>query len=156
MHDPVSAIPTGYHSVTPYIIVDDATAALDLYKRAFGAQEKFRLDMGNGKIGHAEFTIGDSTIMIADEFPDRGIRSPKSIGGTPSHLLIYLENVDDAFALALREGMVEVRPLADQFYGDRMGMVADPFGHQWSLATHIEDVPIDEVRRRMGDARAGS
>ena len=141
-------IPEGYHSVTPYLIVDDAKAAIDFYTRAFGAKEKFRLPMGD-KIGHAEIKIGDSFIMLADEFPEMGHLSPKSRGGTTVSLMLYVDDVDTAFPKAIQAGATEQRPLEDQFWGDRMGTLTDPFGHQWSLATQKEEVPPEELQRRM-------
>ncbi len=144
----VKPIPDGYHSVTPYIIVDDAAAAIDFYAKAFGATEVFRLPMGD-KIGHAEIKVGDSHVMLADEFPDMGHLGPKSRGGTTVSLLLYVEDVDSAFRKALEAGASEQKPLEDQFWGDRMGTLSDPFGHQWSLATHTEDVPPQEMEARM-------
>lgn len=146
----VTPIPAGYHSVTPYLIVDDAAGALDFYARAFGATELFRMPMGD-KIGHAEIRIGDSHIMLADEFPERGILGPKTRGGPTSSLMIYLPDVDAAYARAIEAGATQDRPVQDQFYGDRSGSIFDPFGHQWSLATHVEDVPPEEMERRMAD-----
>ena len=143
-------IPEGYHSVTPYLVVDDAKAAIDFYKRAFGAQEKFRMEMGD-RIGHAEILIGDSHVMLADEFPEMGHRGPKALGGTPVSLMIYVEDVDKIFPQALAAGAKEQRPLVDHFYGDRSGTLLDPFGHQWTFSTHIEDVPEDEMQRRMAE-----
>lgn len=144
----VQPIPEGYHSVTPYIVVDDAAAALDFYKRAFGAEEVLRMPMGD-RIGHAEIRIGDSFVMLADEFPEYGKLGPKSRGGPTASLMIYLEDVDAAFARALEAGATQERPVEDQFYGDRSGSLVDPFGHSWMLSTHIEDVPEDEMQRRM-------
>lgn len=140
--------PDGYHSVTPYLIVDDGVAALDFYAKAFGAVELFRLPMGD-KIGHAEIRIGDSTLMISDEWPDMGILGPKSRGGTTASFLIYVDDVDTAYAKAVGVGCVAEREPADQFWGDRMGSLFDPFGHRWSLATHIEDVSAEEMNARM-------
>lgn len=144
----VKPIPDGYHSITPYLIVDDAKAAIDFYTRAFGAKEKFRLPMGD-RIGHAEIQIGDSVIMLADEFPDMDHLGPKSRGGTTVSLLHYVEDVDSAFRQALDSGAKETRPLENQFWGDRMGTLTDPFGHMWSLATMVEEVPPEEMQRRM-------
>ena len=141
-------IPDGYHSVNPYLIVDDAKAAIDFYVRAFGATEVSRLPMGD-KIGHAELKLGDSHIMLADEFPEAGHLSPKSRGGPTSSLVVYVEDVDSAFKQAVAAGAREQRPVEDQFWGDRMGTLSDPFGHQWSLATHKEDVPPQEYEARM-------
>lgn len=145
----VSPIPQGYHSVTPYLIVDDAAAAIDFYTTAFGATELFRMPMGD-KIGHAEIKIGNSPVMLADEFPERDIRGPKSRGGTTSSLMIYVEDVDATFRQAIDAGgKVDGEGVKDQFYGDRSGTLIDPFGHKWTVATHVEDVAEDEMQRRM-------
>lgn len=144
----VKPIPDGYHSVTPYLIVDDAKAAIDFYKAAFGATEKFRLPMGD-KIGHAEIMIGDSHVMLADEFPEMGHLGPKARGGTTVSLMLYVEDVDRAFAQALAAGAKQKRPVENQFWGDRMGTLSDPFGHQWSLATTVEEVQPEELHARM-------
>jgi len=146
---PVKPIPDGYHSVTPYLIVADAAKAIDFYKRAFGATEKMRLADPSGKVGHAEIQIGDSVVMVADEFPDMDIRGPQSLGGSPVSMLIYVQDVDARFAQALAAGATEVRPVKAQFYGDRNGTLKDPFGHTWSIATHKEDVSNEEVERRF-------
>ena len=144
----VSPKPEGYHSVTPYLIVDDGVAAIDFYKAAFGAVELMRLPMGD-RIGHAEVKIGDSHIMLASEFPDMNALGPKARGGTPVGLMIYVPDVDAAFDRAIAAGGVVERPVSDQFYGDRAGTLVDPFGHQWTIATQIEDVPVEECQRRM-------
>ena len=149
----VKPIPDGYHSVTPYLIVDDAKGAIDFYKRAFGAVEKFRLPMGD-RVGHAEIKIGDSHIMLADEFPDMGHLGPNSRGGPTASLMVYVPDVDAAFRKALEAGATEQRPVEDQFWGDRMGTLTDPFGHQWSLATHVKEVPPDELQQRMQEFTA--
>jgi len=146
----VKPIPDGYHSVTPYLIVDDAKAAIDFYRQAFGATEKFRLPMGD-RIGHAEIKIGDSMIMLADEFPDMGHLGPKSRGGTTVSLMIYVEDVDSAFQQAIDAGGTADRPVENQFWGDRMGSLTDPFGHKWSLATTVEEVSPEELQARMKD-----
>jgi PhnB protein len=146
----VKPIPEGYHSVTPYLVVEGAAEAIDFYKKAFGATEVLRMPMGD-RIGHAEIKIGDSHVMLADEFPERDIRGPKARGGISSSLMIYLDNVDTAFQRALDAG-AKVDPgmeLKDQFYGDRSGTVIDPFGHKWTLATHIKDVSEEELREGM-------
>jgi PhnB protein len=148
----VKPIPEGYHSVTPYVIVDDATRALEFYKSAFGAIEKFRMAAPDGKVHHAEMTIGDSTIMLADEFPAMGARSAKTIGGSPVSLMVYVPDVDTMVAQAVAAGGKLVRPVANQFYGDRTGGIDDPFGINWYLATHVEDVPPDELERRAKKA----
>ena len=141
-------IPEGYNSVTPYLVVDDAAKAIEFYKQAFGAEEKFRMPMGD-RIGHAEIKIGDSFVMLADEFPDMDHLGPKSRGGTTVSLLLYVNDVDSAFKTAVDAGAKELRPLENQFWGDRMGSLTDPFGHQWSLATHVEDVSEEEMESRM-------
>jgi PhnB protein len=146
----VQPIPDGYHSVTPYIIVDGAADAIQFYERAFGATEVFRLPMGD-KVGHAEIKIGNSHIMLADEFPERDIKGPKSRGGVTSSLMIYVEDVDAAFKRAIDAGGKVDGDMAvkNQFYGDRSGTLVDPYGHKWTLGTHVEDVSEDEIRRRM-------
>ena len=145
----VQPIPSGYHSVTPYIIVHDAKAAIEFYKNAFGATEILRLDGPEGKLSHAEIKIGNSHVMLADEHPEFGAISPKTLGGTASSLMIYTEDADVLFAQAIAAGAAEKRPLQDQFYGDRSGVVEDPFGHSWSIATHIEDLSQEEVEARF-------
>ncbi|RJF90517.1 VOC family protein [Sphingomonas cavernae] len=146
----VSPIPEGYSSVTPYLTLDDANAAIEFYKKAFGATEVFRMPMGD-KIAHAEIKIGNSHVMLSDEWPDMGMLSPKARGGTTASLMIYLEGIDAAFDRAIAAGATAERPPEDQFWGDRMGTLVDPFGHRWSLATHFEDVPPDEMARRMSE-----
>ena len=141
-------IPDGYNSVTPYLVVDDAKRALEFYRDAFGAEEKFRLPMGD-RIGHAEIKIGDSFVMLADEFPEMGHLGPNARGGPTSSIVLYVEDVDSAFQKALAAGASEQRPVQDQFWGDRMGTLTDPFGHQWSLATHVEDVSEADMEARM-------
>jgi len=145
----VKPIPEGYHSITPYLVLKGAASAIEYYKKAFGAEEMVRMDGPGGTIGHAELKIGDSVVMMADESPDMGHRGPKSIGGTPVSIVLYVENVDAVWKRALDAGATTVRPLENQFYGDRMGTLEDPFGHLWSVATHIEDVPPEEMDRRM-------
>jgi len=140
--------PEGYHSVTPYLTVDDAAAALDFYARAFGAVEKFRMPMGD-VIGHAEILIGNSHIMLSDEFPDRDVLGPRSRGGATAALMVYVPDVDAAFDRAIAAGGKVLMPVSDQFYGDRSGTLADPFGHKWTLATHVEDVSEEEMQRRL-------
>ncbi len=141
-------IPEGYRSVNVILTVDDAAKAIDFYKKAFGAEEKFRMPMGD-RIGHAEIQIGDSHVMLSDEWPDMNLLGPNKRGGATASLMIYLEDVDQAFARALSVGAKEERAPADQFWGDRMGTLVDPFGHRWTLATHIEDVAPAEMQRRM-------
>jgi PhnB protein len=146
----VKPIPEGYHSVTPYLTVDDGKAALDFYVRAFGATEVLRLPM-NDKIGHAEIRIGDSYVMLSDEFPEMDKLGPNARGGATAALMIYVPDVDAAFARALAAGAREQRPVENQFYGDRSGTLVDPFGHCWTLSTHVEDVSEDEIQRRMAE-----
>jgi PhnB protein len=142
----VKAIPEGYHSVTPYIVVQGAAKALDFYARAFGAKEKFRLPMGD-IIGHAEIVIGDSHVMLADVMDEH--KDPRKLGGTPVSLMIYTSDADAMFKRAIAAGAKQVRPVENQFYGDRTGVLEDPFGHVWSIATHVEDVSEEEIERRM-------
>lgn len=145
----VNPIPKGYHSVTPYLIVSDAARALEFYKQAFGAVELMRLDGPNGKIMHAEVKIGDSPIMLADEFPEMDAISPQTLKGTPVSLMIYVADVDARFKHAVAAGAKVQREVQDQFYGDRSGTLVDPFGHVWSLATHVEDVTVEQVKERL-------
>ena len=145
---PTKAIPDGYHSVTPYLVMRDAARAIDFYKRALGAKESFRFDAPGGKIGHAEIKIGDSIIMLADEMPDMGYRGPQSLGGSAVSLMVYVEDVDSQFKRAIDAGAKVKQPVKDQFYGDRSGTLEDPFGHVWTIATHVEDVSEDELAKR--------
>ena len=145
---PVKPIPEGYHSVTPYLCVKGAAAAIDFYKKAFGAKELLRMPAPGEKIGHAEIQIGDSHVMLADEFPEMGFLSPQSVGGSPVMMHLYVEDVDITANKAVAAGAKVTRPVADQFYGDRGGQVEDPFGHKWYVGTHKEDVPPDELQRR--------
>lgn len=142
------AIPKGYHSVTPYLIIDGAAKAIDFYKRAFNATEVMRMESPDGRVGHAEIKIGDSQIMLADEHPQMGYRSPQSLGGAAVSLMVYVEEVDQTFKQALASGAQELQPVKDQFYGDRSGTLKDPFGHVWTISTHVEDVAPEEMRRR--------
>jgi PhnB protein len=144
----VKPIPDGYHSVTPYLIMRDAARAIDFYKRALGAVELFRFDAPGDKIGHAEIRIGDSVIMLADEYPDMGYRGPQSIGGSAVSLMIYVDDADTQFKRAVEAGAKVKQELKDQFYGDRSGTIEDPFGHVWTIATHKEDLSSEEVMRR--------
>ena len=146
---PVQAIPQGYHTVTPYLVVDDASKAIDFYKRAFDAKEKSRMEGPSGKIGHAELQIGDSMIMLADENPQMEAKAPRSLNGTTAGLFIYVKDVDAAFNRAVSAGAKVTTPVADMFWGDRYGKLTDPFGHSWSLATHKEDVAPEEMKKRM-------
>jgi len=145
-------VPDGYHSVTPCLIIKDAAKAIDFYKAAFGATELRRMPGPGGRIGHAEIRIGDSTIMLADEFPDMGCRGPQAYGGSPVSLMVYVPDVDRTVEQAVAAGARMTRPVKDQFYGDRSGSVTDPFGHSWHIATHQEDVPEAELRRRAEKA----
>jgi PhnB protein len=148
----VKPIPDGYHSVTPYLIVKGGAQALEFYGRAFGAVERLRIDAG-GKIGHAEITIGDSCVMLADEHPEVEALSPTTVGGTPVSLHLYVEDVDAVVARAVAAGATLTRPVADQFYGDRVGGITDPFGHRWSIVTHKEDLSPEELHRRAAAQR---
>jgi uncharacterized glyoxalase superfamily protein PhnB len=142
------AVPKGYHTVTPSIMVDGATRAIDFYKKALGAEEVMRFPGPDGKIMHAEIRIGDSRIMLGDEMPDQGAKGPKSIGGTPVSFFIYGDNVDAAWRRAIDAGGKEIMPLIDQFWGDRAGCFEDPFGHHWWLAQHVQDLTEEELRRK--------
>jgi PhnB protein len=145
-------IPDGYHSVTPYLIVKGAAQAIEFYKKAFGATELMRMPQPGGKIGHAEIKICDSPIMLADESPEMGARIPQSFGGSPVSILLYVEDVDTIFSQAVAAGAKVQRPVTDQFYGDRMGGIEDPFGHLWYISTHTEDVSPEEMRKRAAAA----
>jgi PhnB protein len=151
----MSYIPEGYHSVTPYILVDGAAAAIEFYQRAFGAAEVLRLPAGPDKIAHAEIRIGDSHIMLSDEWPDMDLLGPNRRGGATASLMVYVPDVDAAFERAVAAGATQERPVEDQFWGDRTGTVIDPFGHRWTLGTHIEDVSEEEMQRRMQEMRPG-
>ncbi|MBA3423789.1 MAG: VOC family protein [Actinobacteria bacterium] len=151
----VKPIPDGYPQVTPYLCVDGAAAAIDFYSAVFGAAERARMPAPEGKIGHAELEIGDSVIMLADEFPEMNIRGPKSIGGTPVTLSVYVEDVDGVVERAVEAGAKALRPVEDQFYGDRSGQFEDPFGHRWNVATHIEDVSEEDMAKRASEAMGG-
>ena len=141
-------IPDGYHAITPYLIVSRAAKALDFYAQAFGAIERERMQDPSGKVRHAEITIGGACVMLADEHPEIGALSPATVGGSPVNLHLYVEDVDAVVARAVAAGATLTRPVADQFYGDRVGGITDPFGHRWSIATHKEDLSPDEIRRR--------
>jgi PhnB protein len=145
----VKPVPEGYRTVTPYLIVKGAAQALDFYRRAFNSEERMRMPGPEGKIMHAEIRIGDSMVMLADEFPQMGALSPQTIGGTAVGLCLYIEDVDSRFQQAVSAGAKIERPLQNQFYGDRSGTIVDPFGHKWTLASHVEDVAPDEMERRM-------
>lgn len=148
----VQPVPEGYPRVTPYLCIDGAAAAIDFYVSVLGARERMRMPAPGGKIGHAELELGNSLIMLADEYPDIGFRSPKAVGGTPVTLHVYVEDVDAVFAKALARGATELSPVKDEFYGDRTGQIQDPFGHRWNLSTHIEDVAPDEMEKRSKEA----
>ena len=150
----VTSIPEGHNRVSPYLIVDGAERAIAFYAQAFGAVEVFRHEAPDGKIGHAEVRIGDTVIMLADEFPDHDAHAPRKFGGSPVSLHLYCEDVDAVAAKAIAAGAKVKRPVADQFYGDRLGTLVDPFGHVWHISTHIEDVPPDELDRRAKAAMA--
>ncbi len=156
MSTAVKYIPDGYHSVTPYLYIDGAAAAIDFYKKAFGATEVLRMPGANGKIGHAEIKIGDSHVMMADESEQMKAFGPRHYGGVTSSLMVYVEDVDSVFKQAVDAGATVKRPLADQFYGDRTGGVEDPFGHYWYLATHIRDVSPEEMKQAMEQMAAAS
>ena len=145
----VTPIPPDYAGVTSYLIVRGAAKAIDFYKRAFGATELFRMPMPGDRIGHAEIRIGSGVVMLADEMPEMGHKGPQAFGGTPVSLMFYVTDVDAAFAKALAAGATVAKPLQDQFYGDRSGTLTDPFGHVWTIATHVEDVSPEEMSRRM-------
>ena len=151
MSNKVKSVPEGYHSVIPYLIIQDATQALEFYKKAFEAIEVMRMPTPDGKIGHAEIKIGDSHIMLADEFPERGFRGPKALGGTPVGIMVYVENVDETVSKAVAAKAKILQPVKNQFYGDRSGQIEDPFGHSWYIATHIEDVPPKEMEKRAAE-----
>lgn len=145
----VKPIPDKYHSITPYLIIKGAAAAIDFYKQAFGAVELFRMPQPDGRIGHAELKIGDSVIMLADEYPEMQIVGPKTLGNSSVGILLYVDDADAVFGKALSLGASVNKPLTDQFYGDRSGTVVDPFGHKWTIATHKEDVSEEEMQRRL-------
>jgi PhnB protein len=144
----VKPIPDGYPRVSPSLIIDGAADAIEFYKSVLGATERMRMDGPDGRVGHAELMLGQSVIMVADEYPDMGYVGPKKVGGTPVALHVYVEDVDATFAKALAAGAKEERAVEDQFYGDRSGTFEDPWGHRWSVGTHVEDVPPDEMARR--------
>ena len=149
----VKPIPDGYHAITAYLAVDGAASAIDFYKRVFGAKERLRMGAPGGKVGHAEITIGDSALMLADEFPDMGFFAPKAGLGVPVNMHLYVKNVDNVFQKAIAAGAEVVRAIEDKFYGDRTGSLRDPFGHIWHLATHTEDLTPAEMKRR-GEAES--
>jgi PhnB protein len=151
----VNPIPADYPRVMPYLAIDGASDAIEFYRAVLGANERVRMSAPDGKVGHAELQIGDSVVMLADVFPDAGNMSPPTLGGTPVTLMVYVDDVDKVFTAALEHGAKELRPVTDQFYGDRTGSFADPWGHQWHVASHVEDVPPDEMQRRAAAAMGG-
>jgi PhnB protein len=152
---PVKPIPDGYPQVSPYLVVDDAAKAIDFYTKVLGAKERMRMPAPGGKVGHAELQIGDSVVMLADAFPDMGYESPKKIGGTSVTISVFVDDVDKTFATALETGAKELRAVENQFYGDRSGQFEDPFGHRWSVATHVEDVSPEEMGKRAAAMEGG-
>jgi PhnB protein len=150
----VKPIPKGYHSITPYLAVDNATEAIEFYKRAFGAKERVKMPMPDGKIGHAELEIGDSLIMLSDPFPQASAKSPKEIGTTTVGIFLYTEDVDETVQQVVDAGGTITTPVENMFWGDRYGKVADPFGHEWSIATHVEDISPEEMEERAKAAMA--
>jgi PhnB protein len=151
----VKPIPDNYPQVVPYLCVDGAAAAIDFYRLVFGATERMRMSEPDGRLGHAELEIGTALIMLSDEFPDMGVRAPKTIGGTPVTISVYVENVDEVFARAVEAGSTVLRPVTDQFFGDRAGQFEDPFGHRWSVATRIEDLTPQEMGERAAAMTRG-
>jgi PhnB protein len=146
--------PRGYRTVTPYLTIKDAASAIDFYKQAFQAKVLMCLSEPSGKVGHAEIKIGDSRIMLADEYPELGSRGPQSFGGSPVSILLYVEDCDDMFKRAIAKGARIVKPMSDQFYGDRAGTLEDPFGHVWTIATHVEDLTSEEILKRAATTSA--
>jgi PhnB protein len=147
-------IPDGYHTVTPYLAVDDATEAIEYYTKAFGAKERVRMETPDGKVGHAELEIGDSLVMLSDPFPQASTKPPNELGGTSVSVFLYVKDVDAVVKQAVDSGATVSMEVADQFWGDRFGSVRDPFGHLWSIATHVEDVPPEEMAERAKAAMA--
>ena len=147
-------IPEGYHTATPYLAVDDAAEAIEYYTKAFGAKERVRMATPDGKVGHAELEIGDSLVMLSDPFPQASTKTPSELGGTSVSVFMYVEDVDAVVKQAVDAGAIVTMEVADQFWGDRFGSVTDPFGHLWSIATHVEDVPPEEMAERAKAAMA--
>lgn len=145
----VKAIPDGYHSITPYLVIKGAAAAIDFYKSVFGATELVRMPQPDGRVGHAELKIGDSIVMMADEYPEMQVVGPQTLGNSSVGLLLYVDDADATFAKAVSAGATVEKPMADQFYGDRSGTLKDPWGHKWTIATHTEDVSPEEMKRRV-------
>jgi PhnB protein len=150
---PIKPLPDGYPRITPYLCVDGAAQAIDFYTDVFGMQERMRLPADEGKIGHAELELGDAIVMLSDEYPEQDFLSPRSVGGTPLMMHIYVEDVDRVVERAVQAGATLLREVRDEFYGDRTGQIEDPYGHRWNVATHIEDVPDDEMAKRMAEAQ---
>ena len=155
MSPSVKPIPDGYPHVSPYLVVEGAAQAIDFYTQVLGATERMRMGGPGGTIGHAELQFGDSVVMLADEFPDMGYVGPKKIGGTPVTLGVFVEDVDGTFDAAIKAGAKELRPVENQFYGDRVGQIEDPWGHRWSVMTHVEDVPPEEMAKRAAAMAEG-
>lgn len=152
----VDPIPTHYPRVSPYLAIDGAAEAIEFYRDVLGASPRGDvMRMPDGRVGHAELELGDSVIMLADTFPEMGVRSPTDLGGSPVTMLVYVEDVDDVFARAIKAGATEIAPVMDQFYGDRSGQFADPWGHRWNVASHVEDVPPEEMEQRAAAAIGG-
>jgi PhnB protein len=151
----VDPIPAGYHVVTPYLCVDGAADAIEFYKDVFGAVETVRMPQPDGRVGHAELQFGDSVVMLSDEFPEMGVMGPRSLGGTPVTLNLYVEDSERTFERAVAEGSTVVQPVEDRFYGDRSGQLVDPWGHKWNVSTHVEDVDPDEMQRRAAEEMSG-
>ena len=156
MTSTVKPIPEGYHTITPYLIVNDGAGAIEFYQKAFGATEIMRMPGPDGRVAHAELKIGDSQIMLADVCPEMGASSPQTLGGSPVSFLLYVEDVDAAAEQAIAAGAKMLRPVEDKFYGDRSGSFADPFGHQWHISTHKEDVSPEEMHKRVAAATAAA
>jgi PhnB protein len=151
----VKPIPDGYPVVTPYLIIQGASDAIEFYKKVFGATERVRMGGPDGKVSHAELDIGDGLIMLADEHPDMGHTSPKTIGGSPVTISLYVPDADDVFDRALKAGAKQLEPVEDKFYGDRAGQFEDPFGHRWNVSTHVEDVSPEEMQKRAAEMMSG-
>jgi PhnB protein len=150
----VKKIPDGYHSIAPYLVVANAAEAIEFYSKAFGAHEHMRLTMPDGRVGHAEIRIGNSIVMLGSAFPEMGFHAPDHYGGSPASIFLYVEDMEAVFTQAIKDGATEKQPPTDMFWGDRMAKVDDPFGYQWSIATHFEDVAPEEVRKRLEKAYA--
>jgi PhnB protein len=147
----VKPIPDGYPQIIPSLVIDGAGAAIEFYADVLGTTVRMRMDSPDGKVGHAELQLGDSVVMLSDEFPEMGFLGPKSVGGTPVTMSVYVDDVDAVYQKALGAGATELRAVEDQFYGDRSGLFEDPFGHRWNVGTHVEDVPEDELARRAAE-----